>query len=306
MPYVKKGKKKPAGIGASYRAKKKAANYGATPAFNKALVAAVKKVEMKQTETVYSQASLFMGSFNSYTLSGYNMSALNQTGTFSASAPANRCNGTSQCLLFPVSIMAQVGNTSTPGYRKGQSICPVGLRVAIKHDQGLSSVGATFKWALIRDKGASLLASGVTISSPAIGQTTAINLFVPMTQGPLVSASALTGTPPTGDFVSAMRWNSYQWRKVKSGSWTMPATASRENTGIVTAPTSSSVTVSASKNMVVYCPIPDKTWDYPAPTAINNIKGGDYFFVIWREGAGDPALGYDQMSVFFELSFKDP
>jgi hypothetical protein len=64
--------------------------------------------------------------------------------------------------------------------------------------------------------------------------------------------------------------------------------------------------VSQSKNLVVYCPIPDTTWTYGNPTAIGNIKGGDYFFVIWREGAADRQIASDEMTVLFELSFKDP
>ena len=59
----------------------------------------------------------------------------------------------------------------------------------------------------------------------------------------------------------------------------------------------------------------DTEWDFVSRTG-SDIKGGNYFFVLWREGGPDfvqytasptvtAALGKVQMKVLFELAFKD-
>lgn len=305
MPAVKKGRKKPLGIGATRKAKK---NYGATPAFNKALVAAVKKVENRQQETVYSQSGFYMNT-NSTTLTttGFSLSGLNQSAAYASATTTTRLTLTNNVFYFPLSALAQVGNSSTPGYRKGQRINPVGFRISIQHYQGLATVGATYTWMLIRNKGQTLTAVGTTsgITIPGINQVSAMALFVPLIQGPLAGAGGPNGSTPNGDFVSAMRFNYADWQKVKSGSWTMGPILQRENSSQPSAPNSANAQT-AAKQIKAYVPIKDSYWEYPLPTAISGIKGGDYFFVIYREGYQDPNINSDAIIGQVELSFKDP
>lgn len=304
MPAVKKGRKKPIGIGATYRAKQKAANFGATPSFNRALVAAVKKVENRAVETTYSQSGLYMdSSLSTFTQTGYSMSGLNSSAAYSASTPTTRANATNQCLVWPLSPMAQVGNTSTPGYRKGQRISPIGFRFSVEHDQQLATMNVNYKWALVRNKGQTLT-SNATI--PGITGTNSLGLFVPLVQGPLVSSGGPSGSLPMGNFSSCMRWNRQEWSVMKSGTWSMGAVLSRENASVISAPQTSSNVANVSRCVTGYAPIKDKFWDYPAPTATTGIKGGDYFFIVWREGSADAYIARDQMSFVFEFSFKDP
>lgn len=85
----------------------------------------------------------------------------------------------------------------------------------------------------------------------------------------------------------------------------MPPVASRENNALPNSPTTAPVP-STTKCITGYIPIKDAHWDYATPTAIANIKGGDYYFTIWREGAADTNIANDVMYTVFELSFKDP
>lgn len=304
MPAIKKGRKKPAGIGATYRAKQKAANYGATPSFNRALVAAVKKVENRSQETVYSQSGAYLdSSLSTLTKTGYTLSGLNQSAAFTQGTAYTRVQITNACFVWPLSPMAQVGNSSTPGYRKGQSINPVGFRYYIYHQQSLNSVPATYKFALLRNKGVTLTTGNTT---PGIASTDSLGLFVPLIQGPLATSGGPNGSLPLGDVSSSMRWNRAEWQVCKSGSWNMTSSMARENSALITSPTVAGGISTAFKQVTGYIPIKDATWLYPLPTTISGIKGGDYYFVVWREGPADNAISADKMSMTFELSFKDP
>jgi hypothetical protein len=69
----------------------------------------------------------------------------------------------------------------------------------------------------------------------------------------------------------------------------------------------------------MYVPL-DQEWDFVTPSG-KDIKGGNYYFVLWREGSQDysqamvstlaakstPAnpIQHESISVFMELSFKD-
>lgn len=310
MPYRKTGRRVPKGTNAALRASvaarkaAKAQNYGATSSFNRALTAAVQKVEARSQETVYSQSGVYMdSSAATFTQSGYSLSGLNTSAAWTAAGTGARCNATNQAFVWPLSPMAQVGNTSNPGFRRGQRINPIGFRVSIAHEQAIPSVSATYKWALLRNVGQTLSNNNVT---PGITQTNALGIFVPWTQGPLASAGGPNGVLPNGDFSSITRWSRQDWSVKKHGSWTMQPALNRENSSVVQNPQATTQFYSSSKLTQCYIAIKDTHWDYPTPTGIANIKGGDYYFVIWREGVGDPFIGRDYMACTFELSFKDP
>ena len=312
MPQYAAKRKRPLGLLATRNAKRAKTGrdkYGAKSidwnAASKLADQAAASAVRRATETTYSQSGAYLNT-NATTLtkSGYSMSGLNQSAGYIPATSTTRLNATSNCFVWPVSPMAQVGNTSTPGYRKGQRINPIGFRFSISHYQGLASTqGATYHWAFIRNKGVSL--QGTQVTTPVISSTDSVALFVPFIQGPLVT-NGPNGTIPNGDFSSAARWNYPEWQKVKSGTWTMPAMLARENSAVINAPTANANNQNASKLIQGYVPIKDAHWEYPTPTAISNIKGGDYFFVIWREGFQDPYINSDAMVMMYELSFKDP
>ena len=256
----------------------------------------------RATETTYSQGGLYLNTFNTtFNQTGYNMSGLNQSAAYVASTTNTRQNATNQVMVWPLSPMAQVGNTATPGYRKGQRINPVGFRFSIAHTQSLATLqGAVYHWALVRNKGLTVTNNP---TQPFITQTNAMALFVPWVQGPIASLGP-NGTLPNGDYSSITRWNYQEWNKVKTGTWTMRPVLNLENANTVQAPGATAVPQQV-KFSQGYVPIKDANWDYPSPTAITNIKGGDYYFIIWREGPGDTIIGSDVMCCTFELSFKD-
>lgn len=289
------------GIGKAARAKKK--NYGASASFNKALVAAVERVENRTLETTYSQSGAFLNVGSStFNQTGFNLSGLNQTAAYSASTPSTRISATNQCFVFPICPLAQVGNSSTPGYRKGQRINPLAFRFSIEHNQSLSTVAATYKWAVVRNTGSTLTTNNTT---PGIVQTNGLNLFVPLTQGPLAASGGPNGALPLGDFSSCMRWNRAEWAVKKSGSYVLGAALERLNSNAPTTPTVPPYH-NTSKCFSAYTSFKEKHWDYPLPTAISNIKGGDYYFIMWREGIADTFIGNDVINFVCELSFKDP
>lgn len=311
MPQYAAKRKRPLGILATRNAKRaKTARdkYGGKSidwnAAAKLADQAAASAVMRATETTYSQSGMYLDTGRSaLTQTGFAMSGLNQSAAFSLSSISTRGNRTNGCLYWPLSPMAQVGNTNTPGYRKGQRINPQGFRVSMMHTQYLSTVNKVYHFALLRNKGVTLGGSPV---SPGLSSTDGLSLFVPLSQGPLAAAGGPTGTLPFGDFSSCMRWNRQAWSVVKHGQYTMGSAKDLENAAVQNQPNTTGATATNTLHKSVYYPIKDVHWDYPTPTAISNIKGGDYFWVMWSEGAADLALGAEQIVFTMELSFKDP
>lgn len=309
MPQYSAKRKRPIGLlASSKRAKLARDKYGAkaidwNAAARLADQAAASAVR-RSTETTYSQSGVIMNTaMTPLTQTGYNMSGLNQTAAYSGADVVTRLSRTNACFVWPVSPMAQVGNSSTPGYRKGQRINPIGFRFCITHYQGLPTVqNATYHWAMVRNKSVTLGGNPVI---PYITTTTNLQLFTPLIQGPLASAGGPNGVTPVSDFSSSMRPNSQSWTKVKSGSWTMSPMLERANNAVYVQPDHANDQNSA-KSITGYVKFKDAHWDYGTPTAITGVKGGDYYFVIWREGTRDLYINSDAMVTTFELSFKDP
>jgi len=269
-----------------------------------------KKTVLRTSETLYSQSGWYMDtSKNTFVQTGNNLSGLNTSAAFAQTNPGIRANSTNQVFVFPLSPMVQLGNQGTPGYRGGQKIQVHGLSISIMHYQNLPSTNGVYHYALVRNISKTITGTGYAI--PGITQTNALSLFVPLKQGPLASAGGPNGVLPVGDFSSAMRWNRAEWRVCKSGTWTTGMRQQSQNNADNDDPTTAAGSGSFnnftnSKILKIYYDFKDQTWDYTDPNSLNAIKGGDYYFMIWREGAADLYLGREQINGIVELSFKDP
>jgi len=265
--------------------------------------AAAKTAVNRATETTYSQSGLYCNTqLDTLNTVGYSLSGINQSAVYTAANPSTRGDKTNGVLVIPVVNLAQVGNTNTPGYRKGQRINPLGFRVSWEHSQAIPTMNKTYHYAFIRNKGRTF----TSITSPQLTTTDSMYLFVPQIQGPLVGAGGPAGNLPMGNFSSCMRWNRSEWNVLKHGKYTMAPTIEMANNAAIISPTNITASFTRTHCETVYIPIKDAHWDYPTPTAITDIKGGDYFFVMWSEGDADRLLGRELMRFVYELSFKDP
>ena len=294
----------PRGIAAAKRARN---NYGATPALERAMARVARKTEMRMSETLYSQSSFRLDTSKSTLVqSGFNCSGLNQSQAPVAGTISKRNDATNQCYVFPISPLSQLGNQGLPGFRGGSKINAKGLRISIMHYQHLASQFSTYHWAIIRDKAA--VWAGPANAIPGITQTNAMQLFQPLSFGPLANAGGPAGPLPSGDFSSCMRRNTGDWAFVKSGTWRMQPEFSRTNTKIDSDPTAGGVVdgLSYSKKIDIYHSFKNQLWDYGQPNNPYGVKGGDHFLVIWREGVADLYNARDLILGTIELSFKDP
>ena len=150
--------------------------------------------------------------------------------------------------------------------------------------------------------------TGPTFGLPGITQTNALGLFLPLTQGPLVGQGGPSGALPNGDYSSIMPWQRSDWRCVKHVTYTMPALTQRENSRLSSDPGTNAGTqiCNVSKMTKLHYDFKDQVWDYAIATANNGIKGGDYYFLMWREGVKDFAPGMDNILGTVHLTYKDP
>jgi len=265
-----------------------------------------KKAALKVQETLVSEGGWRMNT-NKVTLTttGSDLSGLNQSASYASNDTATRGNVTNRCFVYPLSPLSQLGNSGVPGYRAGQKINVSSIYVSIQHYQGLASVSATYHYAIIRN--CSTTFSGTGYDAPGLTNTDNITLFRPKNQGPL-SAQGPSGQLPDGNFSSLMPWNTSDWRVYKRGHYTTPPTFDLENASVANNPSSAlgSTTNTWSKNIKITCPMKNMIWDYTQPSATNGIKGGDFYFVMWREGYTDNIIGRDEINGIVRLMYKDP
>lgn len=269
--------------------------------------AAAKKQALKVSETLRSQSGFYMKADNpTFTQQGFGLSGLNQTAAFTVTDVGTRGNATNNCFVFPLSPMSQLGNSGVAGYRTGQKINVHALDVSVAHYQGLATVSAKYHMAVIRNVSSTI--TGVGYSVPGITQTNVLGLFTPLTQGPLAGAGGPGGSLPNGDYSSTMPWMRSDWRCVKHVTYTMPVITSRENTRLSSDPGTAAGTqiCNMSKLTKLHYDFKDQVWDYAVPTQTNGIKGGDYYFIMWREGVKDFAPGMDNIVGTVQLTYKDP
>ena len=292
-------KKKPQGIGAKYRAAKKRRNYGATPSFNKALVAAVKKVEAKSHETFYTDFGI---NFNSMT---------NQAGgTFTpggfqsiVGATGNTANAVfgNPSMVHVISLSAQVQTSSTgvAGYRRGQFINPLGFQWWWRGFLQNMTNQHTFHFVIARYKGtqSSLTGGGAYPVMMSMSQTA---LFETGSFGPNSSAF----NAQNQEYQSGSRFNRDAWdiKTHRTFRVNPPPQLEIGNPALV---------YRAPIKFDGYYKFKEAQWDYVANNG-NVIKGGEYYMLTWQESS-EPAqstasgapVPWVFMQLNMEMSFKD-
>ena len=324
MPAAKKSwKGKPKGIGAVAKAKYSKANYGVSKADEKAMMRLAASIAEKQIskniETQYSQAMVRMVANDdaAYQAStGWLLRGLNYRASEGDDVPRKISLNTA--MIFNLGYLSQPGASVQPGYRQGQRINAKGLSFTVTGTLPQLSSDCSYHWRVVRRKND--MAGNVAYAQPTITTMDVIGLFKPATDGPLASSilypseldnSSNLNTPIPGH-ASAMRQNTDQWTFVKDAHGWVNIKAQSIDPG----PSDQKHTFDFCQKM--YVPL-DQEWDFVTRNGCD-IKGGNYFFVMWREGSQDlvaasqfalpkndvenPAL-MQHISVWMELSFKD-
>ena len=269
--------------------------------------AAVKKEVNKNIETQYSQAMVTLTHNPDVTArAGWDLCGLN----LNASQTGDAKFDPDQALIFNLGYLSQQGSALTPGYRIGQRMNAKHFRITVSANLPLLAADCTYHWRIIRRKTDK---SGQTAySTPTLVSMTDIELFKPLLDGPFASSSryGMEGSAlnPFPYFSSHNRQNTDAWTFCQDGH------GSKYVKGYPIDPDSTDQKYVASFCETMYFKL-DTEWDFVSRTG-SDIKGGNYFFVLWREGGPDfvqytasptvtAALGKVQMKVLFELAFKD-
>lgn len=322
MPAVKAKKGKNTGmkgIGAKYKAKKTAANYGVTKADEKAMMRLAEKIAEKQInkniETQYSQAMFRMlANDDITTTAGWTLQGLNWR---AAEANEPRKLLLNSAVIFNLGYLSAVGASVQPGYRQGQRINAKHLSFTVTGTLPQLTADCSYHWRVVRRKNDA--AGNLAYAVPTITTMDVIGLFKSATDGPLNSAItypsnlAASSTAPIPGHVSAMRQNTDQWTFVSGAHGYVNIKAGSLDPD----PSDQKHTYDFCQKM--YVPL-EQEWDFVTKNG-SDIKGGNYFFVMWREGAQDytaasqaasPAVGtvtnpklVQHISVWMELAFKD-
>lgn len=302
MPAQKKGRARPKGLGATARAKKVVVT-------EKAINAAVKKAEAKTLETYYAQFGMEFGtgtnqsSGTSYLCGGFQAANSAVAGTSSNSTFNQYTSGH----VLNISPQIQLGTTA--GYRRGQSIAPIGLQWWVRGYLQNYSGDHTFHLVVARWKG------GVVPSTnqyPTIQAMSALNLFETPQFGAGQNGYSLYADPTS---MSGGRKNKDQWDFKTHKKFKVSFAGSGA--------TNDGSTIRKSFETSGYLKIREKIWDYQAGTTAaingvtglnNTIKGGDYFVIFWQEGyeplyntstTNTSQTQQHSINLNCELSFKD-
>lgn len=289
--------------------KKNADKYGAKgidwDAAVKLAEKAAKKEINKNIETQYSMAMVSMTHEPTVTANvGWNLHGLNRTvgdqdGYSSAGA-----------MIYNLGFLSKPGGTISSGYRLGQRINAKHFRIVISANLPMVSADCTYHWRIVRRKND---ASGhKAYELPTLTETGVLGLFKPLEGGPHATNASYgeqsNSTVPFAHFASAMRQNTEQWTFCKGGHGYKYVKANP-----IDIDTNDDKYV-ASFCETLYFPL-EEEWEFVSRDG-SDIKGGNYFFVMWREGGNDlvqystspsiaAALGKIQIKVMFELAFKD-
>lgn len=266
---------------------------------------AAKKEINKNIETQYSMAMVSMTHEPTVTANvGWNLHGLNRTvgdqdGYSSAGA-----------MIYNLGFLSKPGGTISSGYRLGQRINAKHFRIVISANLPMVSADCTYHWRIVRRKND---ASGhKAYELPTLTETGVLGLFKPLEGGPHATNASYgeqsNSTVPFAHFASAMRQNTEQWTFCKGGHGYKYVKANP-----IDIDTNDDKYV-ASFCETLYFPL-EEEWEFVSRDG-SDIKGGNYFFVMWREGGNDlvqystspsiaAALGKIQIKVMFELAFKD-
>lgn len=267
--------------------------------------AAAKKEIGKNIETQYSQTMITMTHDSAVERGtiGWDLQGLN----YDAAAQNFRPD---LAMIFNLGYLSQPGSSLMPGYRVGQRINAKYLKLTLTGNLPQMTADCTYHMRIVRRKndqsGQQAFAKPTLIAMPEIG------LFKSNTDGPLASQSSygLFGHDhsPYPFFSSAGRQNTEAWTFCKGGHVTKYVKAQAMDTD------ENDDKYVASFCEQMYFPL-EEEWEFVSRNG-SDIKGGNYFVVVWREGGPDfvqytnkpnviQALGLIQVKLGIELAFKD-
>lgn len=274
----------------------------------------------KNIETQYSSAVIVLtGEDTGASTSGFRLYGLNDTATGAAGSQEFTENA-SQCMIFNLCTLSQPGSSIQPGYRQGQRINALYINVSITGYVLNPTADLSYHWAIVRRKNDQQNQNAY--GKPTLVDMSYVGLYKPLTDGPLCAESltALTGAPKPGGattssviplpyHMSSCRRNTDQWTFIPKGHGSFDVRPAPMDVGAAAGPVSDVVT--SSINASAHLPI-GQEWDFVQRNG-TDLKGGNYFLVMWREGspwvekASIPtSLGpVEQLKVKIELAFKD-
>lgn len=283
----KKPGKKPQGIGARAKAKNSYKNGGIS---DKALQAAVRKVEAKSLETFYVNWGI-----NYYTGLAQATNTF-QPGGFQAIAgsAANSSGGSQMGGNFQVmNLSPQIQVGTSAGYRRGQFVNPLGLKMCYGGHMSNYCGDHTFNVIVARYKGNGLLVTGVY---PAPVAATTLGLYEVGAFGPNSGSYSLAND---GTSIDLGRYNRDVWDIKKRWSWKV---AYEKTAEVAYKPQTT-----FRKDMYYKFPA-GQQWDYTAYTQTVSgltIKGGDYYVIMYQVGNEASTTADHSFQLNCELSYKD-
>jgi hypothetical protein len=230
---------------------------------------------------------------------GFKLTGLNQSYNPSGvvNQPGNNFSyQATTMLVFNLSALSQVRSATTAatsGFRVGNKCYVNGIDINVWGEiKNPNADGVTYHAMIVRSKDG---ASAKFALQPRIVTSASMKLFKAMTDGPLASVNTGDGVDnPVEEKLSLMRRN--------YDSWSFPSSAMASKTLKICEATNADY--KQSLDMRMYFKV-DSTWDFTTAVPGDSVlKGGDYFFVLWREGPTDPA-SVSNIYTHFALSFKD-
>ena len=324
-------RKQPKGIGAQARANKIAktatkatttksrSEYGGskidwTAAVKAATLAAKKEVD-KTIETQYSTAMCTLTHIpESVQVDfGWNLTWLNYLSTTVDEQKNKHVQyAWDQAMVFNLGYLSQQGSSLAAGYRIGQRINAKYLRITISANLPYVTADCTYHWRIVRRKNDQTGQQAYKV--PSLTSLKTLALFKPLTDGPYATAASYgvggSSESPFPYHASAMRQNTEAWTFCTGGHGYKTVRAITSNDPTIEHPE----VHCQSFNETLYLGL-DQEWEFVTRTG-SDIKGGNYFFVLWREGAHEAmqmnvsrenlaSLGQLQIKVMSELAYKD-
>lgn len=321
-------KKRPQAVGAKYASKKaktsvsksttKSKGYGGKAIDWEAAVrladAAANKAINKNIETQVSRAK-FLSTFNQAitSVSGMNLRNMNITWTAPApNQPAQPLYIKDGAIAFNLGFLSQHGSQLAGGFRVGQKINAKYLRVLIEGNIPQNSADCVYHFRIVRRRADQ--SQQLAYHVPTVTTMNNLRLFKTDFDGPFASevkyAEGADSANPFPACSSAGRQNTDEWRFMGGDAYKTKFVKG------VPLNTSSGTDYHTSHFVESVYHKVEEEWDFPARPPNSELKGGNYFFVMWREGPPDPiqmlsnfdkmeALGGLQFSIMAELSFKD-
>lgn len=274
----------------------------------------------KNIETQYSSALIVLtGEDTGASTTGFRLYGLNDVPSGDAGAQTFT-ESVSQCMIFNLCTLSQPGSSIQPGYRQGQRINALYISISVTGFVMNPTADLSYHWAIVRRKNDQQNQNAY--AKPTLVDMSYVGLYKPLTDGPLCAESlaALTGAPRPGGattasaiplpyHMSSCRRNNDQWTFIPKGHGSFDVRPTPMDVGAASGPVTDVVT--ASINARAHLPI-GQEWDFVQRNG-TDLKGGNYFLVMWREGSPwaekqsiPTSLGtVEQLQVKLELAFKD-